>query len=67
MDLLALDGTTLLLRRRRLPEEDTVEEGARVRRLGTRLGIRRPTFDSLAFELAIVMLVVFVLCLVATR
>ncbi len=32
-----------------------------------RLGIRRPTFDSLALELAIVMLVVFVLCLVATK
>ncbi len=30
MDLLSLDGPALLLRRRGLPEEDTVEEGARM-------------------------------------
>ncbi len=30
MDLLPLDGAALLLRRRRLPEENPVEQGARV-------------------------------------
>jgi hypothetical protein len=33
----------------------------------TLLGIQRPTFDSLAFELAVVMLVLFVLALVVTH
>ncbi len=36
-------------------------------RLLARLGIPKPTFDSLAFELAIVMLVFVVLGLIATK
>ncbi len=34
-----------------------------MKRMVTLLGIKRPTFDSIAFELAIVMLVVFVFSL----
>ncbi len=33
-----------------------------MRRMVTLLGIKRPTFDSIAFEFAVVMLVVFVAC-----
>ncbi len=40
MDLLALDGAALLLRRRRLPEKDTVEKGTRVNATTT-LTLRR--------------------------
>ncbi len=38
-----------------------------MKRLGQKLGITRPTFDSIATELAIVMLVVFAFCLWATH